>query len=88
MLEQWAERNGYRIIEADYRNVFRGPFFWTTGKTQTVYRVTVEGKDGERTGWVRCGSHLFGLFSNKVEVRWDELPPTPANPMRDRWIDG
>jgi hypothetical protein len=27
LLERWAERGGYRIIDAEYRNVFRGPFF-------------------------------------------------------------
>lgn len=97
LLERWAERNGYRIIDADYRNVFRGPFFWTMGRGQTVYRVTVEVQGGLRRGWVRCGSRRLGLFSDQVEVRWDETPavearrdgPTAAttNPMYDRWLD-
>lgn len=88
IVEQWAKRNGYRVTHISYRTFFRGPFFWTTGKGHAVYRVTVEGKDGRRTAWVRCGSHWLGLFSSKVDVRWDEPPPKPANPMRDRWIDG
>ena len=98
VLERWAERNGYRIIDADYRNFFRGPYFWTTAKGQTVYRVNVEVKGGVRRGWVRCGSWGLGLFSDRTEVRWDETPavadrwgeaPTQtANPMHDRWLDG
>jgi hypothetical protein len=98
LLERWAERNGYRIIDADYRNFFRGPFFWTTAKGQTVYRVTVEVKGSVRRGWLRCGSRRLGLISDQAEVRWDEPPATEerrgeapaqaADPMHDRWLDG
>jgi len=98
LLERWAERNGYRIIDADYRNFFRGPFFWTTAKGQTVNRVTVDVKSVVQTGWVRCGTRWLGLFSDRAEVRWDETPdgegrrnetPAPAaNLMHDRWLDG
>jgi hypothetical protein len=88
LLERWAELNGYRIIDADYRNVFRGPFFWTTTKGQTVYRVTVELKGDVLKGWVRCGSRCLGLLSDRVEVRWDEAPAKAASPLRDRWLDG
>ena len=28
VLEQWAEANGYEILHSEYRNLFRGPFFW------------------------------------------------------------
>jgi hypothetical protein len=88
LLDRWAERNGYRIIDADYRNFFRGPFFWTTARGQSVYRVTVELKGDVLKGWVRCGSRWFGLLSDQVEVRWDEAPAKAASPMRDRWLDG
>src|SRR5262249_35973173 len=80
------------------RNFFRGPFFWTSSKGQTVYRVTVEVKGAVRTGWVRCGSWWLGLRSEQVEVRWDETPAVEdqwleapaqtANPMHDRGVDG
>jgi hypothetical protein len=98
VLERWAEQNGYRIVDAEYRHFFKGPFFWTSSKGQTVYRVTVEMKGGVRSGWVRCGSWWFGLMSDKAEVRWDEPPAVEdrwdeppavaANPMHDRWLDG
>ena len=98
LLERWAERNGYRIMAAEYRHVLRGPFFWTSSKGQTVYRVTVEVTGGVRTGWVRCGSWWLGLLSDRAEVRWDEEPTGTTkwdeaaagvtNPMHDQWIDG
>ena len=81
-----------------YRNVFRGPYFWTSSKGQTVYRVTVEVRGGVRTGWVRCGGWWLGLLSDQAEVRWDnepavvtkwdESPAGAINPMHDQWIDG
>ena len=98
LLERWAERNGSRILAAEYRHVFRGPFFWTSSKGQTVYRVTIEVMGGVRTGWVRCGSWWLGLLSDRVEVRWDEEPAVATkwdeapggaiNPKHDQWIDG
>lgn len=73
LLEQWAGENGYRIVSSEHRHLVRGPFFWTTSKGQTVYRVTIEDTGGRlRSGWVRCGSWLAGLLSDKVQVKWDE----------------
>ncbi len=73
LLQQWARRNGLRIIQQEYRHFFRGPFFWTTSKGQTVYYVTVEDQQGNRRrGWVRCGGWFLGLLSDHVEARWEE----------------
>jgi hypothetical protein len=88
LLHRWAERNGYRVIDAVHRHFFRGPFFWISSGGQTVYRITVEVKGVVRTGWVRCGSSWLGLFSDQAEVRWDEAPAQAANPMHDHWLDG
>jgi hypothetical protein len=88
LLDRWAERHGDRILHSEYRYLVRGPFFWTTSKGQTVYRVTVEDKAGDtRGGWVRCGGWWLGLWSDHVEARWDEAPPKEVT-MRDRWLDG
>ena len=73
LLEGWAQRHGYRIVAKEYRTFFRGPFFWTTGKGQTVYYVTVEDQHGQlHNGFVRCGGWFLGLLSDHVEVRWDD----------------
>jgi hypothetical protein len=73
VLEHWAEANGYEILHSEYRNLFRGPFVWTSSKGQSVYYVRVRARDGhERSGWVRCGGFWAGLFSDKAEVRWED----------------
>lgn len=72
LLMQWAHDNGFEILHHDYRYFNRGPFFWTSSKWQTVYHVKVSDRDGHiRTGWVRCGSFLLGVMSDRVEVRWE-----------------
>ena len=72
LLHQWAAKNGYRIVRQEYRHLFKGPFFWTSTKGQTVYYVVVEDAAGtRRSGWVRCGGWWLGLLSDNVEVRWD-----------------
>jgi len=77
-----------RIVSRVHRLLFRGPYFWTTSKGQTVYRVTVEDKPGGlRTGWVRCGGWWLGLMSNHVEACWDETPSQGVAVPRDRWLD-
>ena len=73
LIDQWAAENGYRVVSAEQRWLQRGPFFWTTSKGQTVYRVTIEDVAGrQRSGYVRCGSWMGGLLSDKVQVRWDD----------------
>ena len=73
MLEEWATSNDMRIVSARFCWLRRGPFFWTTSKNQTVYRITVADDDGiARTGWARCGSFWWGVFRKQVEVCWDD----------------
>ena len=73
LLEQWATANGFQILDSEYRSFRRGPFFWTTSKSQTVYYVKVRDREGRtHSGWVRCGSWFLGLWSDRTEVRWDD----------------
>jgi hypothetical protein len=73
ILQDWAGRNGYRILDQKtVQWVFNSPFSWTPTVTY-IYRVVVEDQGRcTRRGWVRCGSPWLGLWSTKVEVRWDE----------------
>jgi len=74
MLEEWAVSCDLELVSADFCWFRRGPLFWTTSKNQTVYRINVIDEHGVRqSGWARCGSFWWGLFTNTVEVRWDEL---------------
>jgi hypothetical protein len=57
----------------EYRSLRRGPFWWRTSEGQTVYYVTIrDGRNNLRHAWIRCGGWLAGLFSDQVDVRWDE----------------
>ena len=72
LLKRWADDNGFESLHVEHRMFRKGPFFWS-GRGQTVYRVEVRDEQGvERKGWVRCGSWWAGVFSDKVEVKWDE----------------
>jgi hypothetical protein len=72
-LREWAERNGYLILESRLRYFFRGPFFWYGGG-QAVFRVVIEERKGNRrVGWVGLGSYWFGPLSSsgQADVIWD-----------------
>jgi hypothetical protein len=73
LLKQWGDKNGFEILKSEYRNLFRGPFSFTTARGQAVYYVRVRDNNGaEHSGWIRFGGWILGLTTNKVEVRWDE----------------
>jgi hypothetical protein len=75
ILSQWAKDHSYEILESEYRFFLRGPFFWFTAKSQTVFFVKIRDPDGNiRTGWVRCGGWWLGLLSEKAEVKWKTSP--------------
>jgi hypothetical protein len=88
ILQNWADENGFEILEKSHRFIFKGPFFFRTTDKQVVYRVTVRDKSGNAyTGWVACGSWWFGLLSSKARVIWDEPQEAAPATMQDRWLD-
>lgn len=74
LLQDWVEQNGYTIREKERLYLpFTGPFAWTTGRGQVVFRVTVEDKQGDvHHGWIRCGNWWFGPLLDQVEAHWDD----------------
>jgi hypothetical protein len=73
LLDEWAERNDYEIIQSERRHLLKGSFTWTSSKGQTVYFVTIRDQQGNlRSGWVRCGGFLTGMFSDNTEVHWND----------------
>lgn len=73
MVEQWARDNGLELVNVERRFMFRGPFWWRTGKGQEVFRVTVrDGAGHVRSGYVRVGGWFLGLLSDQVTVEWDK----------------
>jgi hypothetical protein len=72
LLQEWMREHGYTILEAERRDLRRGPFFWTTARGQIVYHVVVRDHSGNgRSAWVRCGGWWLGMLSDRVEVVWE-----------------
>lgn len=73
MIRQWAVQSGYQILLIERPLFNRGPFFWTTSRQQTVYRVEVQNNEGQvQKAWIRCGHWLTGVSSDEIEVRWED----------------
>ncbi len=73
LLNQWAAKNSYDLVEYELRWLKRGPFSWFSSAGQTIYHVKVFDQNtlSSKEGWVRCGSFWGGLFSSKTEVKWE-----------------
>jgi hypothetical protein len=71
MLESWCGRAGYDLVSAHHRLLFRGPYFWAS-KGQMVYKISARDRGGRvHSGYARCGGYWLGVFTEKVDVRWD-----------------
>jgi len=73
LLRLWAARNGFEIIE--FANCFflTGPFLlgWIGTSRRPIFRVLIKDRDGNRrSGWVRVGGSLLGVWSNVATVKW------------------
>ena len=73
MVEEWAEHEGYHLLNAERRWLLRGPFFFLSDKEQDVYYVTVADAAGQiRHAYIRCGGWFLGMLSDQISVRWAE----------------
>ena len=73
IVQAWAAANGYRLLSAERRWLWFGPFWWRTGRGHAVFRVTVSDSAGNcRGGFVRVGGWLLGMFSNRAVAVWDD----------------
>ena len=73
LARHWAARNGFEILDLKHRWLFKGPYFWDHTRYQPVFRVRVRDCHGEeRSGWVRCGGGLTGVFTDEASVIWDD----------------
>lgn len=65
-------RSGYDIVEMQHRIVRLGPLFWTTTRSQVVYRIVVRDAAGRRrAGWTRWG-RTWLMKPDTLELRWDD----------------
>ncbi|CAB1065486.1 hypothetical protein D1BOALGB6SA_10283 [Olavius sp. associated proteobacterium Delta 1] len=58
VVEDWAKKEGYKIINSELRWVKTGPFFWSwTSRHQRVFLVTLETDDGKHSkAWIRVAA--------------------------------
>ena len=73
-LEKWAYRKGYTILHSELRNFKTGPFFISNrSRLQRVFYATLENDEGKRSNaWIKIGGVASGLFSDRIEVRWEK----------------
>jgi hypothetical protein len=80
-LRRWADGLGLTVLSKRRARIARGPFTWTSTRTDFVYRVTVRDRGGDvREGWVRVPGVAVGT-RRRVEARWDGMPPSAATPF-------
>jgi hypothetical protein len=73
LINRWAETHQLRIVGKASRSAFRAPLFGRSASGQTVHHITVVDQAGQqRSGSIRCGGRWLGLYSDQVDVRWDE----------------
>src|SRR5262245_17731270 len=71
MVQKWADKHKYHILECHECSAPLGGTFLFAGSFKH-YQVVVEDMQGRvRSGRLRCGDLLLGLFSDNVEVTWD-----------------
>ncbi len=77
ILKRWASENGYTVVSSQMRVLFRGPFWWRTSSSQSVFKVMVRDVEGRvRTGFIRVGGFFLGMMSDQANVEWtDEREP-------------
>ena len=71
ILQRWALASGVELVSAQKRYLRTGPFLLYS-RGQFVFRIVVRDQVGtQRAGWIRVGSWLAGVLSEKTEVIWD-----------------
>ena len=72
-LYRWASEGGYRLVAFGQPiPTEASPFPFSVSKSQQVFWVEVEDRNGDRrSGWVRIGSAWGGLASRSADVRWN-----------------
>jgi len=72
MIETWAAKEGYLVLEKEYRAFRRGPYDWKTPPGRMVFRVVVQSAAGQqRRGWLRLGDGILGMGKHHVDATWD-----------------
>ena len=75
ILQRWAQNSELTLLFSEKRYLCTGPFFMNHFRGQMIFRIVVRDNAGtERSGWIRIGSWLVGVFSDTTRVIWDKQP--------------
>ena len=84
IVEDWVRRNNFELTNFKLPMFAYGPFFFRVSKGQSVARFEVRDRDGQLyRAWGRCGNYWVGLWSNDIEVIWDQPAPPAYRPVGD-----
>lgn len=72
-LKAWAINEGYRVIKSEYKFFSRGPLKWRTSSKQALFYATLQNDNNEiKKAWILIGGKVFSMWSNKVQIFWEE----------------
>ncbi len=77
IIGRWADRNGLQLVSSSRCYWTLGTPFWAAlnQRNRTLYRITVADSVGNRmSGYALCGGAFLGMWSDRVEVKWDDSP--------------
>ena len=73
ILERWAKAGGYELLSHEKCWFLRGPFFFSSTRSQDVFRFTVRDPEGRvRSGYAKCGGFWFGTLTDRIDIHWDD----------------
>ena len=71
VIREWAEEQGYRILEMERRSGLRKPYNRTiSSQMQKIYYVLIDDNGEKREAFIRLGSLILGVVRNKFQIRW------------------
>lgn len=71
-IQTTLNRDGYSVVTMQYRVFRQGPLFWTTTRSQIVYRVLVcDGEGRQHILWARWGRSWLPE-RDRVDLRWND----------------
>jgi hypothetical protein len=69
----WLHRNGFEIVQCDYRIFNFGIPLGSASRAQGVLRIRVTDTDGRtRKGWLVLGSPFIGMWDPSGKLIWDK----------------
>ncbi|MEO8604264.1 MAG: hypothetical protein ABI629_16935 [bacterium] len=75
ILADWMRENGWQLVSSTRRWLPPWSLLFRVSRYQLVFRVEAHDAQGRRsTGFAVCGGWWLGLFTERVDVRWDDRP--------------